>query len=443
LICIVFLILTANSNSQLQQPPNWLWVNSPTSSSIYYPNKVGIGNFLDVEPSWTLHVMGDIGSAQNLNWNMGKSHLNTDQNGSIDLGDGSGHIPTMKTKLKGLKNGPDCVGLVPDWPYIDFHWGCNRVEDFNTRIINDDNGELNFVAQNGQSMTFNAFSNPTLQFTNNQNTQPASNSLIMNNIYGSTGIDFFGQQNYGPNIIAFWADYTDKSYDELSLYSDHTIHFSNDESWMGCVPPTGNNNFQPMQNLLKKLRDGKTTVNNENNVQQSSIHLNAYGSQHQDVSYIDFNYGPARYPSVDARILCTAQNQLDFYTGAKYGCLPPPNYDPVLCLNGYGTKIMTINNHGVFATAVTVQTSWPDFVFKSGYHLKPLAEVEKYIQQNGHLEDMPTDEEVKENGVELGNATSKLLQKVEELTLYVIDQKKEIDQLKKDNEKLKEAINGR
>jgi hypothetical protein len=76
---------------------------------------------------------------------------------------------------------------------------------------------------------------------------------------------------------------------------------------------------------------------------------------------------------------------------------------------------------------------WPDFVFKKGYKLKTLDEVEKYINENGHLEGIPDENEVKENGIELGNTTTILLQKIEELTLYVIELKKEIKEL---NEKI-------
>ena len=82
------------------------------------------------------------------------------------------------------------------------------------------------------------------------------------------------------------------------------------------------------------------------------------------------------------------------------------------------------------ATEIKVETGWSDFVFKPEYKLKSVDEIEKYIKENGHLEGIPTEQEVKENGVELGNITSKLLQKIEELTLYIIEQNKEINILK-------------
>lgn len=83
----------------------------------------------------------------------------------------------------------------------------------------------------------------------------------------------------------------------------------------------------------------------------------------------------------------------------------------------------------VRAHAVKVYTSWADYVFEDSYNLPTLKEVEAYIQEHGHLKDIPSAEEVEESGIELGEMNKLLLQKIEELTLYTIQLKKEIDQL--------------
>lgn len=70
---------------------------------------------------------------------------------------------------------------------------------------------------------------------------------------------------------------------------------------------------------------------------------------------------------------------------------------------------------------------WSDFVFKPSYDLPTLEEVEKHISANGHLKDIPSEKEVIENGIHLGEMNSKLLQKIEELTLYTIEQEKQLD----------------
>jgi hypothetical protein len=81
---------------------------------------------------------------------------------------------------------------------------------------------------------------------------------------------------------------------------------------------------------------------------------------------------------------------------------------------------------------------WSDFVFKSDYNLKPLEEVESFIDKNSHLPDIPSEVEVKEKGIDVGKMNAKLLQKIEELTLYLIDQNKEIKKLKTEILKLNE-----
>ena len=75
-------------------------------------------------------------------------------------------------------------------------------------------------------------------------------------------------------------------------------------------------------------------------------------------------------------------------------------------------------------------SGWSDFVFDEDYSLMPLAELESYISRNNHLPDVPSAEEVMTRGNNLGEMDAILLQKIEELTLYVIELKKENEQLK-------------
>lgn len=83
-------------------------------------------------------------------------------------------------------------------------------------------------------------------------------------------------------------------------------------------------------------------------------------------------------------------------------------------------------NGNIRAKEVKVETGWSDFVFENDYNLPTLEEVEKYINEKRHLKDIPSAEEVAENGIFLGEMDAKLLQKIEELTLYAIQQEKEL-----------------
>jgi hypothetical protein len=79
---------------------------------------------------------------------------------------------------------------------------------------------------------------------------------------------------------------------------------------------------------------------------------------------------------------------------------------------------------------VQLNTSWPDYVFRKNYRLLPIHELEKYIVHNNHLPNIPSAKEL-EDGVELGDMQRRMMEKIEELTLYIIQLKKEIEDLKK------------
>lgn len=68
------------------------------------------------------------------------------------------------------------------------------------------------------------------------------------------------------------------------------------------------------------------------------------------------------------------------------------------------------------------QDTWPDYVFSENYDLPPLGEVKRHIKEKGHLPNVPSAAEVQENGVQLGTMDRVLLEKIEELTLYIIEQ---------------------
>lgn len=93
--------------------------------------------------------------------------------------------------------------------------------------------------------------------------------------------------------------------------------------------------------------------------------------------------------------------------------------------------VQILKNGHIFAREIDINlTTWQDKVFHSDYSLLPLYEVEKFILQNKHLPDIPSEKDVLENGISLGEMNSLLLKKIEELTLYIIDLKKEVDTLK-------------
>ncbi len=122
--------------------------------------------------------------------------------------------------------------------------------------------------------------------------------------------------------------------------------------------------------------------------------------------------------------------------GGEYG----PNYNQLMLLTydgklGIGTtnpgNYKLAVNGSIRAKSIDVETGWSDFVFEPDYKLMSLEDLEKYILKNGHLPDIPSAEEVEMNGVNLGETQSKLLQKIEELTLYMISLNKANIELRK------------
>ncbi|MCG8410537.1 MAG: hypothetical protein MI739_04540 [Bacteroidales bacterium] len=156
--------------------------------------------------------------------------------------------------------------------------------------------------------------------------------------------------------------------------------------------------------------------------------------------------------------LCNENNTNDFVWFGAYG--PVVNgksdvsyafigknyYSPYIVFKpdgkvGIGTKtpqsLLAVNGTITSKEVVVTADGWPDYVFASDYNLRSLNEVETYIEQNNHLPDIPSQKEVNEKGINLGNMDAKLLQKIEELTLYIIQQNKKIENMQKQIDELK------
>jgi hypothetical protein len=79
---------------------------------------------------------------------------------------------------------------------------------------------------------------------------------------------------------------------------------------------------------------------------------------------------------------------------------------------------------------VQLSESWPDYVFADNYTLPSLKIVESFIQANRHLPNIPSAKEIEKEGLGVGDMQKRMMEKIEELTLYIIQQQKEIDTLK-------------
>ncbi|MBK7885624.1 MAG: hypothetical protein IPJ81_18910 [Chitinophagaceae bacterium] len=136
------------------------------------------------------------------------------------------------------------------------------------------------------------------------------------------------------------------------------------------------------------------------------------------------------------------------HTGARFSFLAGDSKEVMTVFGNGKVGIGTTTPQSALAVKGTITAQevevtingWADYVFQNDYKLKPLHEVEQFIKENKHLPEVPSEKEVKENGNNLGKMDAVLLQKIEELTLYLIEQNKSIELLKKENETLGKKI---
>lgn len=119
------------------------------------------------------------------------------------------------------------------------------------------------------------------------------------------------------------------------------------------------------------------------------------------------------------------------------GNIPVAKRDAIAGSTTYGLLV----EKGILTEKLKVATlasaDWADYVFEPGYKLMPLENVEKFVKENKHLPNVPSAEEMSKSGLDVVTSDAKLLEKIEELTLYIIEMNKEIKELKKEREQKK------
>ena len=98
-------------------------------------------------------------------------------------------------------------------------------------------------------------------------------------------------------------------------------------------------------------------------------------------------------------------------------------------LNPDKTYKLSVNGY-IRAKKIVVETGWADYVFDKNYPLMPLQQVDAFIQQHNHLPNMPSAQQIQTKGLDVGAMQAKTMEKIEELTLYMIALKKENEELK-------------
>ena len=162
--------------------------------------------------------------------------------------------------------------------------------------------------------------------------------------------------------------------------------------------------------------------------------------------------GTMRISNLSLNATVTANSPLNFdYANGRIGiCIAPDanarlNIDGNIFSNGkiaigttditkIGSYSLAVNGDAIFnKVRVKLYASWPDFVFADNYALRPLTDVERFIKANKHLPDVPSENIINKDGIDLGSTQAILLQKIEELTLYAIEQNRQLQLQQKNN----------
>ena len=244
-------------------------------------------------------------------------------------------------------------------------------------------------------------------------------------IYNMSGI-------YG-NSLQFWA------YDNIGcasggLCASRFTLMDNGNVGIGTISPSDKLQVGDFNNT----GNYKITIPGVYNFEQ--IKIGQYGNGACGLEFVNHT---SVFSSYGVRLLSNVDNGiagLQIQTASPTNSYNDLNYQTQLAVNtngnvGIGTtnpdQKLTVNGK-IHAQEVIVDLNVPaDYVFAKDYTLMPLQKVEQYVQQNSHLPEIPSAAEVKQQGLSVGEIQNKLLQKVEELTLYAIQQNKKIEAMEK------------
>ena len=162
-----------------------------------------------------------------------------------------------------------------------------------------------------------------------------------------------------------------------------------------------------------------------------------YGMGHQNGHFVvgaSSNLGPTAGTWMK---IATGGNRIIFQQGSSESMRITDNGSLAIGTTSTGSHKLAVDG-SIGARKVQVEaTGWSDFVFEPGYPLMDLEQLSRYIKEEKHLPEIPSEKEVLEGGIDVAEMDAKLLQKIEELTLYVIEINRELQQLKKENEALR------
>jgi hypothetical protein len=306
-----------------------------------------------------------------------------------------------------------------------------------------------------------------------------NNSSVWQDDYGNVGIrthlylNSGGSSGYGGlylnHVVSVDNDYASYIKVNRALTKAFSVHYGGQES----VAFYGNGNGYFKGNVgigMSPTSTSRLSVNGDsyfsnkvgiaNNAPKEPFQIGDRWTFHNgDIKYIGYNmyYGA----NGDTRIFTDYSSALRMSSGIGLYVFFFFLAGTVVTQKGYlilnadgnvGIGISTVPTGYKLAVAGNViaekyvcklKGSWPDFVFSEGYKLPNIFEVEQYIKEHKHLPNVPSANEIKENGIDIEEMNAAILKKIEEQMLYIIEQQKAIEQLNTEMQKFKNEFQNR
>lgn len=213
------------------------------------------------------------------------------------------------------------------------------------------------------------------------------------------------------------------------VYKNNTFVIRNSNGYVGIgKSPTaaldvlGDGKYSGMLTI-----GGNTAIGGTGNATLKVRHVNGKSHTSADLGDLYLNYH-----TNSPVYIGSSANAANLFTYGNVG---------VGTTNTFGYRLAVNGTIGAKEVKVEVTSPWPDYVFAKSYQLMPLEETKAYIEANQHLPGLPSATEVAEDGIALGEMNAKLLEKIEELTLHLINKDEEVKLLQKQMAEIIEKLN--
>jgi hypothetical protein len=402
--------------------------------------RMGIGNFMYNPPEAKLHIRSQAGEAADIYIEPYKAPVQGGENSwqaSLFLGD-------MENGISCRSNLGMVYGTTQNHIFQGGKVGIGTIEPTAVLHVDDNGGSLKYEnanvsiygRQSPASMSFNNADGYNWNITNHSNHKTLYFSY---GISGKMGISEDVGVLVNERVIV-----CDMSQTPLSQIPSAGIqviqnndadkksaeYVTDDGRRIFFVPHLSNSGYSPMSTNKDAGIFWSDGLHNVNQNDQGGLLIAAHRDGANNGLKIDAN-GNVGIGTVDPNARLDVNGKLQISGSDQNNVsfiIKNQEYGPVFMISPSGQTFIS-NKLWAQEIEVLANVDWPDFVFSESYKLKPLNEVEDFIIENRHLPDMPSQEDVTENGINLGEMDALLLQKIEELTLYIIKQDKKIDEL--------------